>query len=309
MALTFYLDDTQPYDRPIDTFRTFLDFCQAEGVRGEATALLGVNAAEHGLLSRPTTAEQEAFVEQLLRSYECGLGTHMELMTHDGLFDFDSLSIPKGAPFEGHWLQDHSVSLESCRDYFSNIIAEGDRIGLRFTGVTWPGCACQECEARSAGLLGDRAYPVNPHVWTVLLELAKQGKFRGRTVPCFMESNSKAVRLMAGDGPHAVYDFFPTAKDYFGSYDNNPARASADYYLTADGESGRIVELLHAGAPYCLFYAHWQGINPHDGVGWEVFREVVHRVNTHLRDRVVWMRPSDYTDRYHETQRERGGSS
>ena len=187
-TLTFYLDDTHPYDRPAGTFQTFLDFCYAEGVKGEASAIFGVGAAEHGLLSRPTTALQEAFVEQLLRAYDCGIDTHMELMTHNGLFDFDTLSVPAGSPHEGHWLQDAGISLESYHAYFSNIIAEGERIGLRFTGVTWPGCSCEECDARSAGLLGDPAYPVNPNVWTALLELAKQGRLRGRTVPCFTES-------------------------------------------------------------------------------------------------------------------------
>jgi len=298
-VLSFYLDDTHPYDRPVDTFRTFVDFVSSEGVRGESSVILGLGAAEHGLLSRPTNAVQEAFIEQLLRTYDCGIDTHMELMTHTGLFDFDSLSVPKGAPHERHWLHEPGVSLESYLSYFSSIIAEGERIGLRFTGVTWPGCGCGECEKRSAALTGDSSLDVNPNVWAALLSLAKQGKFRGCTVPCFTESRNAALQLMAADGSYGVCDFPPNAMDYFGSYDNNPARATADYYIGADGGSGRIVELVRAGAPYCLFYAHWQGINPFDGVGWEVFRQVVRRVNTLLRDRVVWMRPSEYTDQCH----------
>jgi hypothetical protein len=73
----------------------------------------------------------------------------------------------------------------------------------------------------------------------------------------------------------------------------------ADYYITADGEGGRIVELLRAGAPYCAFYMHWQGVNPHDGVGWEAFTQVVRRVQTFLGDQVEWMRPSDLAERVH----------
>ncbi len=74
---------------------------------------------------------------------------------------------------------------------------------------------------------------------------------------------------------------------------------NADYYITADGESGRVVDLVRAGAPYCLFYAHWQGLNPANGVGWSAFTEVVHRIQKFLGDQVVWMRPSEYTDQCH----------
>ena len=104
---------------------------------------------------------------------------------------------------------------------------------------------------------------------------------------------------MAGDGDYAVYDFGPNARDRFGIWENSLEHVDPDYYITADGESGRIVELVRAGAPYCLFYAHWQGLNPATGVGWEAFTQVVRRVGKFLKDRVEWMRPSEYTDRVH----------
>lgn len=74
---------------------------------------------------------------------------------------------------------------------------------------------------------------------------------------------------------------------------------SADYYISEDGESGRVVELVRGGAPHCVFYAHWQGLNPANGVGWEAFTQVVRRIRKHLGEQVVWMRPSEYTDRCH----------
>ena len=58
----------------------------------------------------------------------------------------------------------------------------------------------------------------------------------------------------------------------------------------------RIVELVRAQAPYAIFFTHWQGLNPSNGVGWEAFTRVIQRIQKHLRDQVVWMRPSAYTD-------------
>jgi hypothetical protein len=138
-------------------------------------------------------------------------------------------------------------------------------------------------------------------MWTALLNLAKEGKFRGRTVPCFFDSSEAddAIHRKASDGEYGVYDLMPNAGDHFGIWENNPKRVDPDYYITEDGKSGIIVRHVQAGAPYCIWYAHWQGLNPAKGVGWPAFTTVVERIGKHLRGRVVWMRPSEITDRYH----------
>ena len=297
-VLSFYCDDTSPYDLPIGTFKTFLDFIHAEGIAGESSVILGYRCAEHGLLSRPTTDLQAAYIEQLQRAYACGVDAHMELMTHWGLYDFDRGSMPEQAAHEGVWLYEPAVTVEAYQSYFEHILAEGDWIGARFTGLTWPGCGCDACTQRYKELHGGGVTEVNPNVWQALLNLAKGERFRGRTVPCFFGDDQEQgrVRLKAGEGVYGVYDLPPNAKDRFGVWLNDPQYADAGYYITADGESGRIVELVRARAPYCLFYAHWQGLNPANGVGWEAFTRVIGRIQKHLRDRVVWMRPSEYTD-------------
>jgi hypothetical protein len=72
-------------------------------------------------------------------------------------------------------------------------------------------------------------------------------------------------------------------------------------YITADGKSGILVRHVQARAPYCLWYAHWQGLNPSKGVGRGAFTTVVERIRKHLHDRIGWMRPSDITDHYQKT--------
>jgi hypothetical protein len=306
-VLSFYLDDTSPYGRPPEAFKTFLDFVSAEGIKGESSVILGAGAESYGLLSRPTMDLQKAYIEQLHRAFACGIDSHMELMTHGGLYDFETGRIPEGAQHEGVWLHEPEVSLEAYQSYFGHILAEGERIGVRFTGVTWPGCSCEACTRRYAELRKSPSYGINPNVWKALLNLAKAGKFRGRTVPCFTESGRTELKLMAREGEYGVYDFFPNARDRFGIWENSPQHVDADYYITGDGERGRIVELVRAGAPYCLFYAHWQGLNPATGVGWKAFTEVIERVHKHLGDQVVWMRPSEYTDLCHQSAAGVGG--
>jgi hypothetical protein len=297
-VLSFYCDDTNPYSAPPEAFGTFLDFVAAEGIAGEASAILGYRWAEYGLLSRPRTDAQRAFVAQLARADACGIDTHCELLTHGGVYDWEADNVPEGAIHEGVWTYEPDVSVEAYESYLEHIIAEGERIGVRFSGVTWPGCGCDACTQRFQALRERGITEPNPNVWQALLILARRNRFRRPSVPCFVASwvEQCAARLTAGEGDYGVYDLPPTAADRFGIWLNAPDRVDADYYISADGRSGRLVDVVRAGAPYCLFYAHWQGLNPVNGVGWDAFTRVVGRVHQHLGDQTVWMRPSDYTD-------------
>ena len=178
-ALSFYLDDTSPYGRPPETFQRFLDFVAAEGIAGESSVILGSGSKDHGLLSRPTTDLQGQYIEQLHRAHGGGIDAHMEVMTHSGLYDFAQQRVPDGAQHEGVWLHEPEVPVAAYEAYFRNIIAEGERIGVRFTGMTWPGCSCEPCTRRYRELRQSPSFGINPNVWTALLNLAREGKFRG----------------------------------------------------------------------------------------------------------------------------------
>jgi len=296
--LSFYCDDTSPYVAGAKAFQTFLDYCAEHRIAGESTANLGAGGRS---MCRNSNEEEQAFLQQVARACKCGIDTHMELMTHNALFDFDANRRLQGAAHEGLWLHEPEVTVEQYQRYFGSIIAEGERAGVKFTGLTWPGCGCEVCKRRYAELRAGGHKDPNPAVWTALLNLARQGKFRGRTVPCFFGSSETAYgcHRKAGEGEYGVYDLMPNAGDHFGIWTNKPDRVNPDYYITADGKSGIVVRHVQAGAPYCIWYAHWQGLNPAKGVGWRAFTTVVERIGKHLRDRVVWMRPSEITDRYH----------
>lgn len=298
MILSFYCDDTGPHVAGAKAFETFLDYCTRQGIAGESSAILGMSG--HGITRNPND-EEKAYLKQVKRAYECGIDTHMELMTHQGLFDFDANRQWEGAIHEGLWLHEPEITVEEYQRYFADIIVEGQRAAVKFTGLTWPGCGCDACTRRYAELRASGHVEPNPAIWKALLNLAKEGKFRGRTIPCFFNSSESNydIHRKAGDGEHAVYDLMPNAEDHFGIWENNPKRVNPDYYITEDGKSGILIRHIQSGAPYCIWYSHWQGLNPVKGVGWSAFVTVVERIRRHLSDRVVWKRPSEITDRYH----------
>ena len=296
--LSFYCDDTNPYVAPPEAFRKFLDFASSEGIAGESSFIPGYGCGRHGLISRPSTVVQNDYVEQLRRAFSCGIDTHFELMTHDGVYDFREDRMTDGAIHEGLWLREPGVTTAEYESYFDAIIREAGSIGVLFTGMTEPGCGCSVCEKRREELRKSGITDFNPAVWQALLALSRKGRFRGRTVPCFVGTSKEECSsvLMAGDSENGVYDLSPNAEDRFGIWLNDPAQADPDYYISEDGRSGRLVELVRAGAPYCIFYCHWQGLNPVNGVGWEAFTRMIDRVHSFLGDEVTWMRPSQYTD-------------
>jgi hypothetical protein len=297
-VLSFYCDDTGPYAAGAEAFGIFLDYCAKHGIAGESSVILGARGKS---MTRHPTDEERAYLKQVRRAFECGIDAHIEIMTHSGLFDFEKNHIPENAVHEGLWLHEPEITVQEYEDYFAGIIAEGERANIQFTGLTWPGCGCDVCTQRYAELRADGVTGLNPGVWQALLNLTRQGKFRGRTISSFFESSETkyAIHLKARDGEYGVYDLMPSAGDRFGIWENDPGHVNPDYYITEDGESGIIVEQVRKESPYCIWYAHWQGLNPVNGIGWPAFTTVVERIHKYLHDQVVWMRPTDITDRYH----------
>jgi hypothetical protein len=61
-----------------------------------------------------------------------------------------------------------------------------------------------------------------------------------------------------------------------------------------------IIQHLENKDPYCIWYMHWQGVNPGNGKGWEAFKTVNDRIKKYLSDYVLWMRPSDIVTAWHD---------
>jgi hypothetical protein len=299
IILSFYVDDTSPGIAGAEAYGTFLDYCKAHGIKGESTVVLGYDG--ESMADDPDPSEQ-IFLEYAEKSYESGIDTHMEIMTHHELFDFETGKKRDDGIHEGLWLHEPAVVAVDYRQYFENILANGERAGVRYTGLTWPGCGCEACSLRYAELREAGPLKFNPAVWDALIDVVAQGKFRTRVIPIFYEANETefGVFQKVADGAFGVYDLMPNAMDYMGIWENNPERVDPDYYITEDGKGGIIIDHLEKGDPYCLWYMHWQGLNPEKGVGWEAFRTVIGRIENHLGDRVVWLRPSDIVTMYHD---------
>ena len=299
MILSFYMDDTNPEIVKAETFKYFLDYCIAFGIQGESSVILGYTG--NSITADPDD-NQRIYAWQAKQAYAKGIDSHMEVMTHNTLFDFKNGKKNESGIHEGLWLHEPGVKVAEYEEYFSGVLAEGEKSGIQFTGLTWPGCGCDACTKRYEELKNSGPLHLNQAVFDALLNLSRNGKFRSRVLPIFYESSETEYGIFkrAADGKYGVYDLMPNCGDHFGIWENSADHVDPDYYLTEDGKSGIILSHLENNAPYCMWYMHWQGVNPEKGKGWEAFQTVTGRIRKHLSDKVVWMRPSDIATAYHD---------
>jgi hypothetical protein len=199
-------------------------------------------------------------------------------------------------------MHEPDVTVQEYQSYFDNIIGEAEKWGIKYSGLTWPGCSCDTCTKRYAELRESGPLHINDSVFAALLNLAKQNKFRGRVIPVFYESGETQFGIFrkAAEGIYGVYDLMPNAEDHFGIWENSDEYVDPDYYISGDGKSGMIIQHLENKDPYCIWYMHWQGVNPGNGKGWEAFKTVNDRIKKYLSDYVLWMRPSDIVTAWHD---------
>jgi hypothetical protein len=299
MILSYYLDDTNPQIVSAEAFRQFTDYCSENGIKGESSFIPGYNGksiiSEHD-------QNQADYLEYVKEAWSKGIDSHMEIMTHNTLFNFETGTKNESGIHEGLWLHEPGVTTEEYLKYFRNIINEAEKAGVKYTGLTWPGCGCEACTKRYAELKESGPLKITQSAFEALLTLAREDRFRNRVLPIFYEASETeyGIHKRIADGRYGVYDLMPNAMDHFGIWENSPARVNPDYYITEDGKSGIIVKHLENNAPYCMWYMHWQGLNPEKGVGWEAFKTVTGRIKKHLSDKAIWMRPSDIVTSYHD---------
>jgi hypothetical protein len=93
------------------------------------------------------------------------------------------------------------------------------------------------------------------------------------------------------DDPRCVVHILGCTGDWTGGWDCVPPKG-ADAFITSDGKSGRLVEVIQRGEP-AIIVCHWTGIYWNGlEIGFEIFREVVKRLHATF-DHLHWMKLSE----------------
>ena len=278
---------------PVAFLERFVAATQKLGMRGKFTLLpnpVGLGRIDEGIPGYPDE-ELERFLDIVRREIVPNWDITPEILTH-----WDALDLASG-----EWLDIHedawavTQDADSLTAYFVYALEILKNVDVPANGITSPwrfGREVEEAYAEAVGRSLGKVFGVK-EAWYFLHESSKVEEEWAR----IMERDAKAgtaVVSVVGGVQDAYWDCqYEVSKDA----GRDAIREKVEGTLSADGNSGRIVELMDAKQPI-IMVTHWQSMfgNGHEA-GLEVMVETMERLNEHYGERIEWVRPSDIAKR------------
>lgn len=276
-------------DIPLSFMETWCRWVSDSGVRGDFTILpfpAGLGRIDQALAGYGAE-ELRAWLKLARQALPSQFDIHPEILTHTLALD---LKTQKLLPVSEHdWTEQQGE--DTLADYFAAALQILSEAGLPAHGITQP------CYYRADESLYARAL------------LAAEKRVNGRGVTHnFLQMDATAdlvpprVNYLDTSVGEAVVSIWTGTDDYLWNVldvDHSDRflrpEVIADRYLSADGKTGRLADLLRGGGPLVVV-THWQSLFSNGtGLGLEVLREVAARVASHLGPRVAWRKLSEIT--------------
>ncbi len=265
---------------PNDFWRQFAAWARDAGVKGKFTMLpcpAGLGTIDDRVegYSAAELSELLCIVrEELLGPFDIT----PEIWTHSMAWDMAERRLRP--VFEPEWMGLQNE--ETLADYMAGALRVLQKVGLRPTGITQPGY-----------FPGDRDLYAR-----AVLRAMKEACGIKRTF-FFLDCEATALpapsRVMvddqaAGESVVSIWSGIRADEPFWASLygDAGDPLTMAEYFIAADGRSGRLVDLVASGGP-AVFHAHGQTLFSNGTRrGFDSLKIVVDRVNRHLGDRIEW---------------------
>ncbi|MEQ1852533.1 MAG: hypothetical protein ABMA01_13195, partial [Chthoniobacteraceae bacterium] len=186
--------------------------------------------------------------------------------------------------FMENWEWSVNRSADELADYMAYALRILKNIGLPCEGITTPGGFGSKARPQLAQATFESVRAVFgaeiPHYFR---DLFAEGE---KSVAPIVQNASG----LDGPDPRCVVHVIGCTGDWTGGWDCTEP-GGADKFITADGRSGRMVEVITRGEP-ALMLAHWTGVyfNGQE-TGFKIFQEVVKRLHARF-DHLHWMKLS-----------------
>jgi hypothetical protein len=277
-----------PTEIPDSFVRKFGAWCAEHGVKGKYSIV--PYPACVGRLDRELPGWSRGEVDQSIRLVRelmlPNWDIHPEMVTHTRVIDLKTGQPYADAStnFMENWDWSVGKSVDELAAYSAYGLQILKNIGLPCEGVTTPGG------------YGSR---VLPELAQATLE-SLRGVFNTE-IPhyfrhAYTDDHSVAPRVeyasgLDGNDPKCVVSVIGCTDDWTGGWDNVEPEG-ADKFISADLQTGRMVDLITRGEP-SMMVCHWTGIHWNgQEKGFQVFQEVVRRLHARF-DNLIWMKLSE----------------
>ncbi|MDX1931565.1 MAG: hypothetical protein SFU56_03075 [Capsulimonadales bacterium] len=285
-------EDEPAHERtiPLDFMRDWCEWVAGSGIRGDFTVLpfpAGLGRIDQGLSGFDSGEVREWL--SLARTYIAPrFDIHCEILTHTNALD---LATERMLPIGEHdWIdRQDEATLTAYFTTAMRILREAD---LPNHGLTQP-CTYNGDESMYARAILAAEKAVNGRSVTHnFLHVDGVSHFVPPRLTYLDESAGEAVVSVWS----AMDDYLWNTQERGSPEGEWSPERLADRFLTADGKSGRLIELLNGGGPM-VTVTHWQSLYSNGSQrGFAAYREVVARVEAFLGERVAWRKLSEIAD-------------
>ena len=203
-----------------------------------------------------------------------------EMLTHNQVIDLQTGKVLDVNESKWSAQQDRTT----LTPYIAKALSILQQAGFTLDGVCSPWRFGHTVEAEYAAAIAQAMYEVTGK---------KRSFVRMHTI---QDTPNTRPWVLYDDGDKQVVTIPNTCREHFWQTLHNPdtseafVHLTADGLITADGKGGQLVQTLESGG-YPVFLCHWQSLISNGlGTGLRVLEEVGKRIQTHLSDRVEWMR-------------------
>lgn len=290
--------DREVYQKPWHTFpreipdsfvREFGEWCANQGVKGKYSivpypACVGWMDRELPGWSRKSLQSSLQLVRELMVP---NWDIHPEMITHTRVIDLKTgrpMEAINPSTMENSYPQEKK-SVDELAAYLAYALQILKNCGLPCEGVTTPGgfgnMVKSELSLAAQQAVRDVFQAEIPHFFKYVV---------GNEA-----STEPTIEHVSGLGTSALnltVNIPAGTGDWFGGWEGDVI-PEPDRYATADGEAGRLIELIDSGQP-AFFLCHWAGLYSNGTkAGFHAFQRVVNTVHAKYPDRLVWMKLSE----------------
>jgi hypothetical protein len=272
---------------PNHFWKRFAAWAKATGVKGKFTFLpcpAGLGCIDDKVEGY-TAGELSELIALVREELSPSFSITPEIMTHSMAWDIKERKL---LPIAEHdWMAQQTE--DALADYMAEALRILKKVGINPEGITQP------CSFR-----GD----VDLYARAVLRAMKKACGIK-RTfffLDCEPEAktvNSPVKIADAAKGEYVVSVVSAIRADepfWESLYGGGDVVQMAEYFISADGKSGRFIDLLEAGSPI-IFHSHGQTLFSNGAEkGFQSLQLVVQRVEQHLAGRVRWTKTMDFAE-------------
>lgn len=276
-------------------FKKVAEYLVKEGIKGKTTLLACPGG--YGYLDGPVknyTEEQRKELISIFKNiFSKNFDITPEILTHTMGMDLKTNQLTN----EPEYLYVSHLSEADLTDYFTKALQVLKNVGITAAGIT----QCNDFKgdfgvySRSVLAAEKKVNNISHTFYFNDCEPTKT-KIGSKVMIDDKDKNESVVSIVSeikADEPF-----------WYALYGEGDPMKFADYFISADGKSGRFIDLLNAGSPI-VFHSHGQTLYSNGAeIGFKSLQEVIRRTKKYIGDKVVWMKVSEFADwtRSHNTQ-------